>query len=205
MADWRRWTVSGDEPSGEQEAGDQQPQKPAAPAETAPGADKERKIAELTDDLKRLQADFENFKKRTEREWTERGKYANQKFMADLLPVLDSFDKAMSEAKNAGDADCLREGLERVHRQLVQTLEKEGLREIRTDVRFDPFVHEALQREESPDADDGRILEVYQRGYTLNGKALRPAKVKVARRAEPEQPPEKGAAEGEDDDQYPVK
>lgn len=163
------------------------------PRETSPPdllAEKDRQIAELTADLKRIQAEFENFKKRMEREWAERSKLATERLVTDLLPVLDSFDKALEEAaKNAGQESHAK-GLEQLHRQLVQTLQRAGLREIDAKGRFDPFVHEAVMREEVEDAEDGKILEVFQKGYTLNSKTIRPARVKVAKRKEagPESP-----------------
>jgi molecular chaperone GrpE len=143
---------------------------------------RDKRIAELTDDLKRLQAEFENYKKRVDREGNERVKSANQRLIADLLPILDSFDKALENTKNPGGADGLRKGLEGLHKQFLQTLQREGLKEIRTDGGFDPFLHEAMLREERDDTEDGRILEVYQKGYVLSQKTLRPARVKVARR-----------------------
>jgi molecular chaperone GrpE len=167
--------------------------------------EKDKKIDELTDDLKRLQAEFENFKKRTEKEWSERVKSANQWIIADLLMVLDSFDKAMEDKKESSDANHLKDGVQMVHRQFKQILEREGLKEIDTKGKFDPFLHEAIMREEKDDVEDGKILEVYQKGYVLGNKALRPAKVKVAKRAELEQPPAKEAgkkAEEPEDGQY---
>ena len=147
---------------------------------------KDKQIADLTDDLKRLQAEYENFKKRTEKEWTERSKAATQRLMTDLLAVLDSFDKALEDTKEDCDQDSLRAGLEKLHKQLFQTLQREGLKEIKAEGMFDPFMHEALMREERDDAEDGRILEVYQKGYSLGQRPLRPARVKVAKKREPE-------------------
>jgi len=174
--------------------------------------EKDKKISELTDDLKRLQAEFENFKKRNEKEWTERVRLANQWIIADLLMVLDSFDKAIEDTKECEDEDSLKEGVKSLQRQFKQILEKEGLKEIDTKGKFDPFLHEAIMREEKDDVEDGKILEVYQKGYVLGNKALRPAKVKVAKRAELEQPPVKKKApktrdntDGPDDGQYEVK
>ncbi len=170
--------------------------------------EKDRKIAELTDDLKRLQAEFENFKKRTEKEWSERVKSANQWIIADLLMVLDSFDKAMEGTEECNDANHLKDGVQMVQRQFKQILEREGLREIDTKGKFDPFLHEAIMRQDKDDVEDGKILEVYQKGYVLGNKVLRPAKVKVAKRAESEQPPAAKAqkkAEEPKDGQYEVK
>jgi molecular chaperone GrpE len=119
--------------------------------------------------------------------------------MTDLLAVLDSFDKAVEDAKKNSDGTSMRAGLERLHRQLYQTLHREGLREIKAEGKFDPFVHEALMREEREDADEGKILEVYQKGYALGSKALRPAKVKVAKRKEPAPAPRVQEKAGDQD------
>jgi len=145
---------------------------------------KDKQIADLTDDLKRLQAEFENFKKRTEKEWSERSKIATQRLMTDLLAVLDSFDKALEETKEDCDKDSLEAGLDRLHKQLLQTLQREGLKEIKAEGMFDPFMHEALMTEERDDVEEGQILEVYQKGYSLGQKPLRPARVKVAKKKE---------------------
>ena len=149
-------------------------------------AKKEKEIADLTDTLKRLQADFENFKKRYERDWNERVKLANHGLVYNLLAVLDSFDRALEDASKNEDPASLKQGLEGLRRQFVQTLQREGLKEIGTDGKFDPFVHEALMREERDDVDDGTILEVFQKGYMLGQNVLRPARVKVAKAKEPE-------------------
>lgn len=147
----------------------------------------EKRIEDLTNDIKRLQADFDNFKKRTEKEWTERSRFANKKLVSDLLPLLDSFDKALEDAKDNGSLDSIRQGLKGLHKQLLQILQREGLKEIDTKGRFDPFMHEALMSEEKEDVEDGKILEVFQKGYAVDGKALRPARVKVAKKREPEE------------------
>ena len=165
----------------------------SGPAPVKEQVPQEKRVAELTNDLKRLQADFDNFKKRTEKEWTERSRHANRKLVSDLLPLLDSFDKALEDANDNDDVESLRQGLRGLHKQLLQILQREGLREMDTKGRFDPFLHEALMREEREDVEDGKILEVYQKGYAIEGKALRPARVKVATKKEPEETPsEKG-------------
>jgi molecular chaperone GrpE len=151
------------------------------PAADDPLAAKDRRIAELTDDLRRLQADFENFKKRSDKERNERSKLATQRLITDLLAVLDSFDKALGDTREERDADRLRKGIEGLHRQLLQTLQREGLREIKAEGKFDPFMHEALMREEREDVEDGEILEVFQKGYAIGQNPIRPARVKVAK------------------------
>ncbi|MCJ7562341.1 MAG: nucleotide exchange factor GrpE [Thermoplasmata archaeon] len=155
-----------------------------APRIQDPVSELDGRIEDLTDTLLRLQADFDNYTKRVAKEWNERAKTATEGLVRDLLPVLDTFDKAFEDTQKTDDADHDRKGLEGIHRQLLQIIQRQGLREIRTDCGFDPFEHEALMRAESEDADDGKILEVYQKGYSLGGKVIRPAKVKVAKRTE---------------------
>ncbi len=163
--------------------------------------ERDKKITELTDDLKRLQAEFENFKKRNEKDWSEHARFSNQRLVSDLLMVLDSFDKALEESKKCDDASSLKDGIQLVRRQLLQILEREGLKEIDTKRKFDPFIHEAVLTEEREDVEDGKILEVYQKGYALGNKAIRPAKVKVAKKAEPRPKKEdKGEEEPEEDE-----
>ncbi len=152
----------------------------------------DRRIDELTDALKRTQAEFENYKKRVEREWTERTKLAAERLVTELLATLDTLDKA-EEADGS-------EGIRGIRRQLVQTLQRAGLKEVDTSASFDPFMHEAMMREERDDEDDGTILEVFQKGYMMGPKVIRTAKVKVSTRHESRQS-DGEAAEGADDDQ----
>ena len=194
---WRRSTLT-----------EEKPQEGHTP-ETEPGARdmeltkqlsaKDERIAELTDDLKRLQAEFDNFKKRIEKDLAERTRLANQRLICDLLPVLDTFDKAIEDSKKKEEYRQLNEGLERLRTQFLRILEKEGLTEVPTDGKFDPFVHEALMREVADDAEDGKILEVFQKGYMLGTKTIRTAKVKVAKKKEPEPPPQPQVAEAHTD------
>lgn len=176
---WRRRTTA------EEHQEDKAPEKePDTAAQDDVSAARDAEVKDLTDTLKRVQAEFENYKKRVERDWSDRTKSACEKMMSDLLPVLDTFDKAMENAKDNGDAASLRKGLESIHRQLLQTLQKEGLREIETKGKLDPFRHESLMRVEQPNAEEGAILEVFQKGYMLGPKVIRTAKVKVASRPE---------------------
>ena len=190
---WRRWTTS--EEGTRQEDGSE-PKPVEQPSKDL--ASKEAEIAELTDTLKRLQAEFENFKKRNEKDWSEKVKVANQQLIVDLLPVLDSFDKALEDAENNGNAGTIKKGLDGLHKQFLRTLQRNGLKEISTEGKFDPFVHEALMREEREDLDDGDILEVFQKGYMLNSKPIRPARVKVAKKKE-EEPEDLRGKEGQED------
>ncbi len=200
---WRRWTLV-EENAGRGNESEETERRDAGPD---PLAQKDERIAELTEDLRRIQADFENYKKRVDKDSAERSKMANQRFMADLLPVLDSFDKALEEM-DGPDNSPHRKGLEGLHKQLLQTLQREGLREITAEGRFDPFLHEALMREEREDVEEGQILEVYQKGYQVGSRPIRPAKVKVASRALAEAKSERDEVqdnrrvESQDNDKY---
>ncbi len=139
--------------------------------------EKSKSIEELTDTLKRLQAEFENYKKRNEKEKIEFVKYSNAGLIAGLLPVLDSYELAL---KNTSDKDKFIEGMKMIYAQLHSILEVEGLRPIKsTGEKFDAYKHEVLLKEES-DKPEGTILEEFQKGYMLNEKVLRFSKVKVS-------------------------
>ncbi len=138
---------------------------------------KNRKIDELTDTLKRLQAEFENYKKRIDKEKIEFVKFAHADIVAKMLPVLDSFEIAL---KNTTDKEKFVEGIKIIYAQLYSVLEAEGLKPIKAaGEKFDPYKHEVLMKQESDKPDD-TILEEFQKGYMLNDKVLRHSKVKVS-------------------------
>jgi molecular chaperone GrpE len=133
---------------------------------------------ELFDRLQRLAAEFDNFRKRSAREQAALIERANERLVKELLPVLDDLGRAL-EAAEEHEGAKLEEGVRLVHRALADLLTKEGLAEIDTDGKFDPHVHEALLSQPS-DAEEGRVIEVVQKGYRLGDKVLRPARVVVA-------------------------
>jgi molecular chaperone GrpE len=137
-----------------------------------------RERDELVDALQRLQAEFANFKKRTVRDQETFAVRANERLVKDLLPVLDDLGRAL-EAAEAHEEAKLEEGVRLVHRQLADTLAKQGLAEIETGGEFDPHVHEALLSQPS-DAPEGTVIEVVQKGYRLGDLVLRPARVVVS-------------------------
>lgn len=125
----------------------------------------------------RLLAEFQNYKKRTEKEKTDLYSYANEKIMAELLEVLDNFERALEQ--DAGDG--FKEGMELIFTQLTNVLTKAGLAEITAlGEDFDPNVHNAVMAEETEEYESGKVSGVMQKGYTLNGKVIRPSMVKVA-------------------------
>ena len=125
----------------------------------------------------RLMADFQNYKKRVEKEKKDLYAYANENIMSDLLTVMDNFERALEH-----DADeNFKEGIEMIFKQLQDALEKSGLAEIPAlGEDFDPNVHNAVMAEETEDYESGKVSGVMQKGYTLNGKVIRPSMVKVA-------------------------
>jgi molecular chaperone GrpE len=141
-----------------------------------------RERAELEDLLRRRQAEFENFRRRVDRERTEFAEYAGMESVRSLLPSLDDFERALKAAQASGNTDSeLLKGIELVYKRLLESLTKQGLEPLDTEGQsFNPHLHEAVQRVEQEDAEDGAILEEYQRGYNFKGKLLRPAMVKVA-------------------------
>jgi molecular chaperone GrpE len=137
-----------------------------------------RERDELVDTAQRVQAEFDNFRRRTARDRQELVSLANERLVKELLPVLDDLTRALQAAEKHEEAK-LEEGVKLVHRQLAQILEKEGLAEIDTEGVFDPHVHEALLAQPS-EAESGSVIEVLQKGYRLGDRVLRPARVIVA-------------------------
>jgi len=134
----------------------------------------------LLDRLARLQAEFENARKRGVREQQEFRDFAAADAIKAILPVLDSFDRALQVAH--GTPSDLRSGIELIHKQLHDALQKLGVRAVPAKgEQFDPHVHEAVEMVETSEAADHEILEELQRGYKLKERLLRPAMVKVAR------------------------
>jgi molecular chaperone GrpE len=129
-------------------------------------------------DLKRLAAEFENYRKRVAREQQALSTRAAERLVKELLPIVDDLERALEAAEEHEEAK-LEEGVRLVHRQLASILEREGLAEIETDGKFDPHVHEALLSQPS-EADEGSVIEVLQKGYRLGDRVLRPARVAVA-------------------------
>jgi molecular chaperone GrpE len=138
----------------------------------------ERERDEYLDALQRLKAEFDNFRKRAARDQASLVERASERLVRELLPVLDDLERALEAAEQHEEA-TLEEGVALVHRSLAAALEREGLAEIETDGQFDPHVHEALLSQPS-EADEGSVIQVFQKGYRLGDRVLRPARVVVA-------------------------
>ena len=137
--------------------------------------------AELMDVLRRVQADFENYRKRVLREQTALVDRATERLVQDLLPVLDSFEGALgSVAGDSPEIEKVRDGVAGIHAQLVAVLEKAGLERIAADgLAFDPNEHEAVMQDEGEG--EPHVAQIMRSGYRLKGRVLRPAMVSVTR------------------------
>ena len=150
---------------------------PAAETETAAAA-VEQDLREFKDRYLRTLADFENFRKRSEREKQDYFKYAMAGVIKDLLPVLDNFDRALEHAE---EGDDFHKGVALIYKQLFDVLQRHGLRVVEeSGARFDPNLHEAVVTEENPNVPYHTVVAVLQKGYFLHDRLLRPAMVKVA-------------------------
>ncbi len=142
-------------------------------------AELQRERDEYLDSLRRLKAEFDNFRKRTESERAAQAARASEALVKELLPVLDDLERALEAAEKHEEAK-LEEGVELVHRALAGVLARTGLAEIETDGAFDPHVHEALLAQPVEGAKPGSVVQVLQKGYRLGDRVLRPARVVVA-------------------------
>jgi len=148
---------------------------------------KDQEIKALSDRLLRLQAEFENFRKRTAKERGEVIKFANEGLLGEIIPVVDSLERAIQSANENVDIENLLEGLRLVRRLLNLLLERAGVKEIHAQGEtFNPELHEAISVVESGDHPDNTIVEEVQKGYLLNGRVLRPSIVRVSKSVVPE-------------------
>ncbi len=170
---------------------------PPAPVQDEALAAKAQEVERLQDRLVRLQAEFENYKKRMAREKTEFLKFATEGLLLELLPVLDNLERAIASARTEMSGnEAVMEGVDMVARLFRATLEKAGVKPMEAIGKpFDPGLHHAVAQVESPEGPDNVVVEEIQKGYLLEGRVLRAAMVKVSRAASP--PAERGAA-GED-------
>ena len=135
----------------------------------------------LQDRLLRTAAEFDNYRKRVERERRELSEYAGADVLTDLLPIVDDLERAL-QAPAGGDAETYRKGVELILRQMLSLLQKRGVKPIEAvGTQFDPRVHEAVMQEVSAEHREGEVIAELRRGYTLGERLLRPSVVKVAK------------------------
>jgi molecular chaperone GrpE len=171
------------DPDFEQPSGDPSPVKPQGASEASLSEEFQKLKAEkeeLLQTMIRRQADFENFRKRTERDRHEEGRRGVERLILDLIPVLDAFDRAL-QAHDDPAYEEYRKGNTLIRKQLWDAIAKHGVQRIEAAGKmFDPHLHQAIERLESLDFPDGFIVGVFQDGYMFHGRVLRPAIVRVA-------------------------
>jgi molecular chaperone GrpE len=151
-----------------------------APKDNAELAKVTADLEELRQTLLRRQADFDNYRKRIEKERFEDAKRATARLVEGLIPVIDGFEHALAAHREA-EYENYRKGFELIYKQLLDHLTKLGVERIDPVGKpFDPHLHQAVDRAETKDDDDGTILQVFQPGYVFHGRVLRPAMVRVA-------------------------
>jgi len=144
---------------------------------------KDRESADFKDRYLRLYAEFENFKKRAQRDQMDHMKYATEKVLKDLLPVADNLERAVAHAKTRNANQAIIDGLDLIIRQFQDALAKSGVEPIvALGQPFDPALHQALAQVDAPDRAPDTVVEEAQRGYRLHGRILRPSLVTVAKR-----------------------
>ncbi|MBT2569103.1 nucleotide exchange factor GrpE [Planococcus sp. ISL-110] len=152
-----------------------------AEQETVDEAEELRKQLEVEQNkYLRLMADYDNFKRRTQKDKEIANKFRSQSLLSDLLPVLDNFERALSLQTNSEESASLLKGVEMVQKSLTEAVSREGLEEIKAvGEPFDPNFHQAVMQEKDESAEPGIVLQELQKGYMLKGRVLRPAMVKV--------------------------
>ena len=167
-----------------QNAGAEQSDEAKLSAESAAADAEVAKIAgelnELRQTLMRRQADFDNYRKRIEKERADDAKRTTARVIESLIPIIDGFEQALAAHREA-EYENYRKGFELIYKQLIDNVGRLGVE--RTDPlgkQFDPHLHQAMDRTETVDQEDGTILQVFQPGYVFHGRVLRPAMVRVA-------------------------
>lgn len=151
----------------------------------ASGSGEAKRLQELADEYQsralRVQADFDNFRRRTQKEKEELAQYATSKLLGELLPVLDNFERALATAPETPESEAFAKGVNMIFRQLDGVLKAEGLTAMETVGQpFNPEYHQAIMQVESEEHEEGIVTEEVQKGYLLKDKVLRPAMVKVS-------------------------
>lgn len=173
--------VSMADSSLQEESEQQTPNGVSATEESLDEENYKQKYEELKDQYTRVYADFENAKKRIEREKYQSLEYANESFGKDLLPVIDTLQKALESAKTSENSEAITQGLELTLDSFYKALSKHGIESIATDNEFDPNLHECLMQVPLEGKENGQIAQVLQHGFTYKGRTLRPAMVSIVK------------------------
>ncbi|MDD5614728.1 MAG: nucleotide exchange factor GrpE [Candidatus Methanoperedens sp.] len=144
-----------------------------------------KQLEEEKDRCLRLNAEFENLRKRTQKEKEEFVKYANEKLIMEMIDIMESLERGLENAKGSDNKDKLIQGMELIYKQLKNVLEKNGLVPIKAlGEKFDPYKHEAMMQTPTQDDEEDMILEEFSRGYMLSNKVIRYSKVRVSKNKE---------------------
>ncbi len=144
-----------------------------------------KQLEDEKDRVLRLNAEFDNFRKRTLKEREEFIKYANEKLILELIDVCESLERGLENVKNTDNKDKLIEGMELIYKQFKNVLEKNGLTPIKAlGEKFDPYKHEAMMQTLTDECEENTILEEFTRGYMLNNRVIRYSKVRVSKKKE---------------------
>jgi molecular chaperone GrpE len=147
-----------------------------------------REAADNYDKYLRAAAEMENYKKRAAREKADAINYGNETLIRDILPIVDSLERALDHSSNSKDFDSFVEGLNLIYDKLLGVLEKNGVEKLDAVGKdFDPNFHEAVLQVPSADLGDNKVVEKFENGYLLNGRLLRPVKVSVSKHVTNEQ------------------
>ena len=150
--------------------------------EVGPEQKAQEELQILQDKYMRLAAEFENYKRRAQRDQSDSVRYANESLLKNLLPTLDNLERAIKSGIDAGASGALIEGVELTHKQFLETVGKLGVRQVSSEgAEFDPNVHQAVAQVESETAAPNTVVEEFQKGYFLHDRILRPAMVTVAK------------------------
>ncbi len=169
---------------GKPENGNETQETPEIPAPDKNNKEEgyEEKIAELNDKYLRLYSEFDNYRKRTARERIELSKTAGEDIFKSLLPVIDDFERAMKSITDDSDVPAVREGITLIYNKFKKTLTQKGLEEMNAAGQpFDSEIHDAITNIDVPDDMKGKVVDEVEKGYFLNGKVIRHAKVVVGK------------------------
>lgn len=175
---------SGESGSAEEAVNPEQEIPVTESADEAGSAELEKLQAEVLEHQQRtlrVQADFDNFRRRTQKEKEDLGKYASSKLITELLPVIDNFERALQASEENPEFESFSKGVSMIFRQLESVLATEGLTAMKSvGEPFNPEYHQAIMQVESDEYEEGIVVEEVQKGYMLKDKVLRPAMVKVS-------------------------
>ena len=144
----------------------------------------EAELRRVGEQVLRLRAEFDNFRKRAQREKEDLKKFANQALVEALVPVLDSFDQAQAALDAARNVEALTRGLAAIREQMENVLKAQGFEKVEAEGQvFDPNFHEALAVVKTDDHPENAVVDVVQSGYLLNGRLIRPARVRIAQKS----------------------